>query len=449
MRHVQFGGRVIALTFAFALATWSGSAASLSLEEVLVQSLKNSNKIASSRDSWIVARESVFASNATNESSLKYSGSGSLSETDSGSGYSSSDTYSNKITFSKNIFDGGQSRENLKLAEIQLERATASYRNTEQGVVLEAVQSYLNLSKSYQEVELQNNNITRLEKHVAAAKVNLAEGIGTPTSLAEAEARYARAKADRALFATSLENAKDLFFKLTLMQADADLGEAQLPGVEKTLPQDRQEAEELALKNSPNVIIARLAEKAAGQELHLAQAKQNPTLGLSLSATQSNSSDSISASISVSSPLYSTNSTIASARKKVALHSQSMRDLKEAISNAKIEARSAFRDYEGAKITLDAVVAEVEASRLVVDGVAKELKYGLKTTLDLLDAEKGFNDAELRLVQARHDITLKEFKLIAATGGLTANKLGIGHVLDKLSDSPRPENPLRNPLSFW
>lgn len=197
------------------------------------------------------------------------------------------------------------------------------------------------------------------------------------------------------------------------------------------------------------MIIARLAERAAGQELHLVQAKQNPTLGFSLSATQSNTSDSISASISVSAPLYSTNSTISSARKKVALHSQSMRDLKEAIGNAKIEARSAFRDYEGAKITLNAVVAEVKASRLVVDGVSKELKYGLKTTLDLLDAEKAFNDAELRLVQARHDITLREFKLIAATGGLTAKKLGIGHVLNKLSDSPRPENPLKKSLRFW
>ena len=68
-----------------------------------------------------------------------------------------------------------------------------------------------------------------------------------------------------------------------------------------------------------------------------------------------------------------------------------MIDLKEAIDNIKIEARSAFRDYEGAKITLRAVEVEVEASRLVVDGVAKELKFGLKTTLDLLDAEKGFN----------------------------------------------------------
>ena len=449
LKHMQLGGRAITLAFVFALASSSGSALGLSLEEALVQSLVHSNKIASSRDSWIAARESVFSSNATKESSLEYSGSGSLSETDSGSGYTNSDSYSNKITFSKNIFDGGQSLESRKLAEIQLESASANYINTEQGVVLETVQSYLNLSKSYQEIELQSNNILRLEKHVAAARVNLVQGMATPTSLADAEARYARAKADRALFATSLENAKDLFFKLTRMRANNDLGEANLLGVEKILPQSQQIAEELALKNSPTVMIARLAEKAAGQELQLAQAKQNPTLGLSLSATHSNSSDSISASISISSPLYSTESSVSGARRKVALHSQSMIDLKEAIGNVKIEARSAFRDYEGAKITLSAVEAEVEASRLVVDGVAKELKYGLKTTLDLLDAEKGFNDAELRLVQARHDIILKEFKLIAATGGLTAHKLGIGHVLDTLSDSPRPENPLRNALHFW
>ena len=84
MKHMQFGGRAITLAFAFAfaLASWTGSALGLSLEEALVQSLKNSNKIASSRDSWIAARESVFSSNATKESSFKYSGSGSLSETD-------------------------------------------------------------------------------------------------------------------------------------------------------------------------------------------------------------------------------------------------------------------------------------------------------------------------------------------------------------------------------
>ena len=94
--------------------------------------------------------------------------------------------------------------------------------------------------------------------------------------LADAEARYARAKADTALFATSLENAKDLFFKLTRMQADNDLGKHTYCGVEKILPLSQQMAEELALKNSPTVMISKLAEKAAGQELQLAQGETKP-----------------------------------------------------------------------------------------------------------------------------------------------------------------------------
>ena len=61
MKHMQFGGRVITLAFAFALASWTGSALGLSLEEALVQSLKNSNKIASSRDNWIAARGVCFS----------------------------------------------------------------------------------------------------------------------------------------------------------------------------------------------------------------------------------------------------------------------------------------------------------------------------------------------------------------------------------------------------
>ena len=59
-----------------------------------------------------------------------------------------------------------------------------------------------------------------------------------------------------------------------------DLEKAQLLGMEKILPNSQLAAEELALKNSPTVIIAKLAEKAASQELQLAQVKQNPSLAL-------------------------------------------------------------------------------------------------------------------------------------------------------------------------
>ena len=184
------------------------------------------------------------------------------------------------------------------------------------------------------------------------------------------------------------------------------------------------------------------AEKAASQDLIVTQVKQNSTVAFSLSATDGKSSDSLAASLTLSAPLYSTNSTTSNARKVVALHSKSMIDLREALSAAKLKARSAFRDWDAVKITLTAVEAEVEASRLVQKGVSNEVTYGLKTTLDMLDAEKSFSDAELRLVKAKHDEILAEFELISAVGELTLENLGLNNPLGKLDEIPRPRNPL-------
>ena len=43
---------------------------------------------------------------------------------------------SGSITVAKNLYDGGQTSANMKLAEIQLDQATANYLATEQIVIL-------------------------------------------------------------------------------------------------------------------------------------------------------------------------------------------------------------------------------------------------------------------------------------------------------------------------
>ena len=442
MKSVLFDKCNPIYVFAFLSAVGSGPVLGLTLEEALTQSFTNSNKIASSRQGWIAARESIFASNASMETSFKYTGSGSLSQTDSGSGYKSSDTYSNKITMSKNIYDGGQAEENQLKAEISLRSTTAQHKATEQAVILETVQSFLNLIKSRQEYELQTKNLDRLKRHVAAAEVKVSQGTDTLTSLAEANARYARARADITLARAQLASADDNFVKLTGTSPEVKIEFAELLNVQQMLPEAAGIAEEMALKNHPSVLTAMASEQAASQDLEITQAKQNSTVAFSLSANDGKTSDSVSASLTLSAPLYSTNSTTSNARRTVALHSKSMIDLREALSTAKLKARSAFRDWEAVKITLSAVEAEVEASRLVQKGVSNEVKYGLKTTLDMLDAEKSFSDAELRLVKARHDEILAEFELIGSVGNLTLENLGLENPLGTLDDIPRPKNPL-------
>lgn len=72
------------------------------------------------------------------------------------------------------------------LAGIQLKSATASYRNTEQERAPDAVHSHLKIFKSLQKFKLRKSNSIRIEKHFAAAKVNLVRGIGTPRSVSKA-----------------------------------------------------------------------------------------------------------------------------------------------------------------------------------------------------------------------------------------------------------------------
>tara|TARA_Y100000991_G_C21885744_1_gene311497 strand:+ start:30 stop:260 length:231 start_codon:yes stop_codon:yes gene_type:complete len=68
--------------------------------------------------------------------------------------------------------------------------------------------------------------------------------------------------------------------------------------------------------------------------------------------------------------------------------------------------------------------------------------------LDLLDAEKDVNDAELSLVTAEHEQILAAFQLKAAIGGLTAEQMGLGNVLGSLLDLPVTKNPFQTTFPF-
>jgi len=423
---------------------WVNASFALTLEEALNASLDSSRELASSREDWIAARESVFSSAGSDDFGLTFSGSGSFSKTDSGSGYKNSNTYSNKITLSKNLYDFGKVIQNTVLAEINLDRAHASYKETQQSVILETSNAYLSLIKARRELELKKNNLERLSAHVSAARLRVAEGTETQTGLAEAISRHSRARADEILAITSVKNAEDLFHKLTGFDQKAMLEIFELPSLKQELPDSVLAAATKAKETNPNVLIAIAAEKAASQAIVTMRTNQKPDISFSLTGTEGKASDSVSLSLSLSSSLYNSRSTVASARKAVSNHSKARIDLEEARAKAELEGRSAFRDWRAAVTALDAVKSEIEASQLAAVGVRNEVKFGLKTTLDLLDAEKNVRDAEIRLVSAEHDQLIAELKLSAAVGALTPENLRLNHTYYDFRKLPRPKNPLGN-----
>jgi outer membrane protein len=421
------------------------------LNDALRAGLLNSTELAAAREGWVAAREAVGSSSSTSDLSASFSSTGSYSRTDkkTGLGFTSTDTFSNAVTLSKNIYDGGQTRENTTLAEINLKSAGAEYRNTEQSVILATAKSYLTVLKARRDVELHSSNLERLGGHVKAASIRVAAGADTPTSLSEARAQFSRARSDTVLAETRLINAQDMFESLTKIKIGSAVATVQQSLNIEVAPKSVIDSEQMARTSHPTVLTAIGKERAAAQAFKTLEASVKPTLALSLSATAAEESDVLKASLTFSSQLFSTNASSASARRTVALHSQSKLSLRETIRSVEVAARSAYRDLKANSVSLEAVKSELEASRLVAKGISNEAEFGQKTTLDLLDAEKNVNDAELRLVSAEHDQLLAKFALQAAVGKLSSDQLALGDILDDLSKTPRPDNPLGNVFPFF
>ncbi len=76
-----------------------------------------------------------------------------------------------------------------------------------------------------------------------------------------------------------------------------------------------------------------------------------------------------------------------------------------------------------AKLTADR--AQVRATATALDGVREEEKVGQRTVLDVLDAQQERLNAQVTLAITKRDLIVARYRLLAATGRLTAAELGL------------------------
>jgi len=441
---MKYVSRSLQVAFALCVNVVVGatSAHSATLDDALRASLNNSADLAAARQSWVSAREEIGVSTSTSDltGTVRITGNQTHADTGKSSGFEQSQYASAAITLSKNLYDGGQTVEKTKLARYKLDAESASYSNTEQGLILQTIEAYLDVVKAQREVTLHADNLARLESHVRAADARVRAGAATPTRVAESKARYARAQSDAIAAAANVQNAQDMLHSLTGIELRA----LELPKALTSLPASLIEAETVARAEHPSVRKAIANELSASQQFNTLAATVKPTVSLSLSASTKDKTgtagdlDDMSAQIVFSSPFLSTNATRAKSRSVSASHTQSKFARDEAIRAVEVALRSAFRNMSTAQTRLDAVTSELDATRLVARGIVSEVTFGQKTILDQLDAEQDVNAAELRLVTAEHDIVIASYRFKAAMGRLSAVNLGLGDALPALNDTPAP-----------
>ena len=232
----------------------------VTIEDSLTAGLSLSNSLAASRQAFIVARQASGTATAANDLTGRLSFSGSDIRTDTKvrtGGFVRDESRVGSITLNKRVYDSGESETRLRVADLDLNRARAQHHLAEQNVIFDIISAHLSVLTAQKAFAIRDANMRRLTAHTEAARIRLDAGTSTPTRLAEAEARLARAQSDKIVAEAALQTALEAYQSLTGLEAQSLRG-FDGPAV---LPQSMTDAEAQANAEHPSVIAAVLGEK--------------------------------------------------------------------------------------------------------------------------------------------------------------------------------------------
>ncbi|MCC2662624.1 MAG: type secretion outer membrane protein TolC family [Geminicoccaceae bacterium] len=335
---------------------------------------------------------------------------------------------SNSLTLDQELYSGGETVANTERAErlVRLERARL--QAIEQDVLLDAVTVYTNLLAAQAVLDFAIQNETRLTRQLQATRDRFEVGEVTRTDVAQAEARFSGATADRVQAEGALSVAEADYRRVI----NQEPGTLVVPQPLGALPANELEAQQLSEVANPNVVAAQFDLAASRSEVDVARSALLPRLSVRGELTYTDDPTAtlewrrdaiVGANLRV--PLYQGGGEYARVRQTKQTVRQRQNDLEATFRAVRNEVTNAWESLVTATTRIDSIAAQVRASEIAVEGSRQEALVGQRTTLDVLDQENDLFQAQVDLVQARRDQIVASYRLKAAVGELTVVGLSL------------------------
>ena len=333
------------------------------------------------------------------------------------------------ITANQVLYGGGQISGTIDQATAQIMAGRESLRAVEQTVLVDAVTAFMNVRRDSRVVEIRRNNADVLAQHLQAARDRFEVGEITRTDVAQAEARLSGAQAELSAAQSQLAVSRAAYERVT-GQPPATLEEPPaLPGMPETLA----DAAEYAYASSPQLLAAQYGEEAARHGIRIARSNLRPEVTLSASASAARDSnfsgderDSTAVVGRVSIPIFTGGVNRSRVRAAVAQEEQARHQVREARRVVTEGVTNAWSNYVTSLAVIESSRQAVRANEIALDGVEQEAYVGIRTTLDVLDAEQELLESRLTLVTAERDSYVAGYQLLQAMGLVSAERLGLG-----------------------
>ncbi len=333
-----------------------------------------------------------------------------------------------QLEVSQNIWRGGRTVADTDRAKSTVQAQRAFLINTEQDVLLRTATAYMNVWRDESLLQLNISNEDVLFQQLDASNARFEVGELTRTDVSQSEARLALATANRVQAEGNLRASRAIYEEL-VGQPPVNV---QPPPPLRGLPQSEQAAVAQARAENPAVIAANFLHRAAAHQVRNVTGELLPSVSVvgrlrasDEVATANTSEQSATVLAEVSIPLYQAGAVSSRVRQAKQIQGQRRLELDEALRNAEQQAITAWEALKSAEAQIKSFESQVRANSIALEGVRQEYSVGVRTTLDVLDAEQELFDSQVSLVGAQRDEIVAGFQLLSAMGRMTAYELGL------------------------
>ena len=322
-------------------------------------------------------------------------------------------------------------------AGLQARQSEALFADAAQSLIVRTAQAYFDVLLAQDNVALSGAQKTAINEQLAQAKRNFEVGTSTITDTYEAQAKY-----DLGV-AKEISDLNDLEIKRQALQQLVNKMPATLtplranPTLALPTPGDMDQWVKAAEEASPVIAQFRLAYDIAVKEIDRNRAGHLPTLDLGGSYANnsqpfSTASGNVGSSFDTKStafgltltiPLYQGGGTQSRVRQSLSNREKAGADLENTKRTVAQSVRQNYLGVTNGVAQVKALEAALVSNKSSLDATVLGKEVGVRTNVDVLNAQQQLFQAQRDLQQARYNTILSQLRLKSAAGRLVEEDL--------------------------
>lgn len=316
----------------------------------------------------------------------------------------------------------------------QVSLADAQFASAGQDLILRVSQAYFDVLLARSNLSFTEAQKTAIGQQLEQAKRNFEVGNATITDTHEAQARYDLVTSQEIAARADLEVKNRALEQLIGRQAPPLSGPGKGFAPAAPAPNAMEPWVERARDAGFAVRIARQNLTFATQEVARNRGAHYPTVDAFASVTESGSGSGVQGGsgtdtntkivgVQLAIPLYQGGLVNSRVREALANEDKSRQDLENALRSAELSARQNYLGVSSSIAQVRALEAALVSSQSSLDSTLLGQQVGVRTQVDVLNAQQQLFSARRDLAQARNNYILSLLRLYAAAGELDEEDL--------------------------